>query len=176
MLLWGDDEEGQSTMQRMFKKASQEGLQSLLHQRPLYYLNNIHPLQTSEEMEDLVPNCPKCGAKLELCDLGTPIAKILRSRSKTNTCAPTLKEVTDYIKERGSNVDAEAFCAYYDSVGWKVGRNPMKSWKSAVITWEKRMEPVVKGEDICSFEGCEYKAKGESRSGRRYCSAHLPIY
>ena len=26
---------------------------------------------------------------------------------------------------------------YYESNGWKVGRNPMKSWKGAVVTWMK---------------------------------------
>lgn len=51
---------------------------------------------------------------------------------------PTLEEVEAEIKARGYHVDARAFIAYYDSNGWKVGKNPMKSWKSALTTWERR--------------------------------------
>lgn len=51
---------------------------------------------------------------------------------------PTLQEVEAEIETRGYHVDARAFIAYYDSNGWKVGKNPMKSWKSALTTWERR--------------------------------------
>ena len=51
---------------------------------------------------------------------------------------PTLQEVEAEIEARGYHVDAPAFIAYYDSNGWKVGKNPMKSWKSALTTWERR--------------------------------------
>ena len=51
---------------------------------------------------------------------------------------PSVEEVRAYCIERGNNVDPEQFVAFYDSNGWKVGKNPMRSWKSAVITWEKR--------------------------------------
>lgn len=33
---------------------------------------------------------------------------------------------------------AETFHAYYESNGWKIGKNPMKSWKATVTTWVKR--------------------------------------
>ena len=51
---------------------------------------------------------------------------------------PSLEEVRAYCTERKNNVDPEQFIAFYESNGWKVGKNPMKSWKSAIITWEKR--------------------------------------
>lgn len=50
---------------------------------------------------------------------------------------PTLQEVADYCRERGNSVDPEAFIAHYESNGWMVGRNKMKNWRQAVITWEK---------------------------------------
>lgn len=50
---------------------------------------------------------------------------------------PALEEVKAYIQERGSKVDAEHWYAHYEANGWRVGRNPMKNWKQAVITWEK---------------------------------------
>lgn len=77
---------------------------------------------------------------------------------------PTLEEVEAYCRERNNNINAEQFIAFYDSNGWKVGKNPMKSWKSAIITWEGRnkdkqkqsqstFNKVYKKED---YEGCDF--------------------
>ena len=51
---------------------------------------------------------------------------------------PTIEEVAEYVKERGSGVNAERFVDFYASKGWKVGSQPMKDWRAAVRTWEKR--------------------------------------
>lgn len=51
---------------------------------------------------------------------------------------PTVDEVKEYLDSIGSKVDAESFVAFYDSKGWMIGKNKMKSWKSAIVTWEKR--------------------------------------
>lgn len=53
---------------------------------------------------------------------------------------PSLQEVTDYCRERGNGVDPERFVDFYAAKGWKVGSQPMKDWKAAVRTWEKRDE------------------------------------
>ena len=50
---------------------------------------------------------------------------------------PTVEEVRAYCQERQNGVNPEKFVDYYDSNGWKVGKNPMKDWKAAVRTWEK---------------------------------------
>ena len=50
---------------------------------------------------------------------------------------PSVDELSAYIKEKGYHFDAESFIAHYESNGWMVGRNKMKSWKSACVTWEK---------------------------------------
>lgn len=51
---------------------------------------------------------------------------------------PTLEEVKAYIDEKGYATDAEQWMAYYESNGWKVGKNSMKDWKAAVRTWGAR--------------------------------------
>lgn len=51
---------------------------------------------------------------------------------------PTLEEVAAYCLEKGYSVDAEAFISYYDSNGWRVGRNPMRDWKAATRNWHQR--------------------------------------
>ena len=50
---------------------------------------------------------------------------------------PTREDVENYCRERCNNVDVERFMDYYESIGWKVGRNPMKDWRAAIRTWEK---------------------------------------
>lgn len=51
---------------------------------------------------------------------------------------PSLSEVREYIFEKGFQISAEAFFNYYESNGWKVGRNSMKNWKAAVCTWQAK--------------------------------------
>lgn len=52
---------------------------------------------------------------------------------------PTLQEVQDFIKTQNiTNVDAEVFCNYYESNGWRIGRNAMKNWQMAVRGWATR--------------------------------------
>ena len=59
---------------------------------------------------------------------------------------PTVDEVAQYCRDRNNTVDAEAFVAFYESNGWKVGRNPMRDWRQAVITWEKRQHEERKAQ------------------------------
>lgn len=51
---------------------------------------------------------------------------------------PSAAEVREYCRERENTVDAESFVDFYAAKGWKVGNAPMKDWKAAVRTWEKR--------------------------------------
>lgn len=61
-----------------------------------------------------------------------------RSGESSRFAPPSLDDVTAYCTERGNNIDPQRFIDYYQSNGWKVGKNPMKDWKAAVRTWEKR--------------------------------------
>lgn len=60
---------------------------------------------------------------------------------------PSSEELNTYCRERGNTIDPSAFIDFYESNGWKVGRNPMKDWKAAVRTWEKRTKGGTNGKD-----------------------------
>ena len=69
------------------------------------------------------------------------------SKSKSNSnkadkpprfSPPSVDEITAYCKERKNTVDPQAFADFYASKGWKVGREPMKDWRAAIRTWERR--------------------------------------
>lgn len=60
----------------------------------------------------------------------------LKEEEKTKRFTPpSVEEVNSYILEKGYDVDAEAFVNFYESKGWFVGKNKMKSWKAALVTW-----------------------------------------
>ena len=66
------------------------------------------------------------------------IDKVSIEKKREGFARPTLEEVKAYVIEKGYRFDPEAFYSFYESNGWKVGKNPMKSWKDACTTWEKR--------------------------------------
>jgi hypothetical protein len=54
---------------------------------------------------------------------------------------PTDVEVGAFAREiKLPGVEAEKFFNHYRSVGWKVGKNPMKDWKSALRKWKLTYE------------------------------------
>ena len=55
---------------------------------------------------------------------------------------PTIEEIEYYCIGRYSPIDAELFFDYYESIGWIVGKSPMKDWKATIRTWEKREEEM----------------------------------
>ena len=55
---------------------------------------------------------------------------------------PTIEEIRQYCLEKGYNVDAEQFFNFYESKGWLVGKSPMKNWRAAVSTWNKREKEI----------------------------------
>ena len=87
-------------------------------------------------------NPPEIEIELEL-EKDIEIEKEIHSSAKSTTTKrkrfekPTLSQITQYCLERNNNVNAEQFYDYYESNGWKVGKNSMKDWKAAVRTWEK---------------------------------------
>lgn len=49
-----------------------------------------------------------------------------------------MDEVAAFCLERKNGIDPEEFVSFYASKGWKVGTSPMKDWRAAVFTWEKK--------------------------------------
>lgn len=55
---------------------------------------------------------------------------------------PTFEEVAAYANERqwwDATNEAQKFYDYQESVGWTVGRKPMKDWRAAMRTWERTL-------------------------------------
>ena len=78
---------------------------------------------------------------LKMCTDNTNInitnTNLTDSNTKVGFVKPTIIDIKEYCKERKNNVDCETFFDFYESNGWKVGKNSMKNWKASVRTWEK---------------------------------------
>lgn len=63
---------------------------------------------------------------------------------------PSVEEVEQYCQREGLwSVDAARFVLYHEANGWRVGRNPMLSWKAVAQMWHQR---ELHG---CELHGCE---------------------
>ena len=68
-----------------------------------------------------------------------PAQEIQQEKPKRkNFVKPTVEEIAAFCKEKKYTVNAQQFFNYYESNGWKIGRNAMKSWQAAVQNWNTR--------------------------------------
>lgn len=58
---------------------------------------------------------------------------------------PSIREIKEHIDAMGYYVDAEQFHAFYSSKDWMIGKNKMKNWEAALVTWNKRSLETRKG-------------------------------
>ena len=79
---------------------------------------------------------------LKMCTDNTNInitnTNLTDSNKKAFFKKPTLDEVKNYCILRKNNIDSQAFIDFYESKGWQIGKEIMKSWKACVRTWESR--------------------------------------
>ena len=76
-----------------------------------------------------------------LCDKNLKSNTTSNNTTSINTkgvfVKPLIIDIKKYCLERKNSVDAETFFDFYESKGWVIGKNKMKSWKACVRTWEK---------------------------------------
>lgn len=62
-----------------------------------------------------------------------------KERHSTRFSPPSPADVRIYLDELNEKrINPNSFCDYYESKGWMVGKNKMKSWKAAIRTWIQR--------------------------------------
>ena len=77
-------------------------------------------------------------------------AQSAKPPARTRFSPPSVQEIEEYCREKGFLLDAERFVDYYASIGWRVGKNPMKDWRAAVRTWVKKDTPKPEPEN-CGY-------------------------
>jgi hypothetical protein len=79
------------------------------------------------------------------------IKQKVESRKQKEERPESLEAVKTLFSERGyADGLAEEFFNYYQSNGWKVGRNPMKDWRAAATNWNQHAKQYAaqRGETI----------------------------
>ena len=124
-------------IQNFIGKGSTEADRQRLYDRRISEERKQKKLTQSRNLEEILEkSTPEIEKELEIeKEIDT---KANKSPTKAKRFVkPTINEIQDYCIERNNNVNAEHFFDYYESNGWKVGKNSMKDWKAAVRTWER---------------------------------------
>ena len=78
----------------------------------------------------------KQGSSIKEVDKDKEIDKEVKGKFKR----PTIDEINAFCLENNFELNAQSFIDYYDSNGWKVGKNSMKDWKATARRWAKPKE------------------------------------
>lgn len=129
-------------IQNFIGKGSTEADRQRLYDRRISEERKQKKLTQSRNLEEILEkSTPEIEIEIEL-EKEIKIEKEIDSSASTTTKRkrfekPTLSEIKAYCIERGNKVDAQHFFDYYESNGWRVGKNSMKNWQAAVRTWER---------------------------------------
>lgn len=106
------------------------------------YVAHVPSSSTAELVREL--NHSSSGGELTVVqqtDPNSPLNSPLNSpKGASRFSPPSIQEVAAYCRERGNQVDAQAFIDHYEANGWMRGKTKIKNWKACVRTWEKRHE------------------------------------
>ncbi len=79
--------------------------------------------------------CPTHSPERELGDAAAPPTPAKSKEKKF--IPPTVEQVEAFCTNKGLNIDAARFVDYYTSIGWRVGKNPMRNWQATVRNWDR---------------------------------------
>ncbi len=129
---------------KMFEKCDQIEQQTFSKYRMVSILNyDSH--QSSEQQPH-----NKCAASEQQVSTNNNVNNVNNGNKDQKNVAkrftpPTVDEAREYINEKSYSIDPEYFVSFYESKGWMVGKNKMKSWKAALTGWHKRNEDKNNG-------------------------------
>lgn len=128
-------------IQNFIGKGSTEADRQRLYDRRISVERKQNKLTQSRNLEEI---CKKSTPEIEIeLEKDIEIEKEIHSSAKSTTTKrkrfekPSISDIKQYCIERNNCVNAEQFYDYYESNGWKVGKNAMKDWKACVRTWER---------------------------------------
>lgn len=79
---------------------------------------------------------------------------------------PTLEEVIEYCRERGSSVDPKQFYEYFQAGNWTDSKGQkVKNWKQKLLTWEKYQPPKKQSSGREALEEIYAEAKAAEERG-----------
>ncbi|MBJ04655.1 MAG: hypothetical protein CMP65_01975 [Flavobacteriales bacterium] len=136
-------------------KISKIQLESSLH--PTKIKQGINKLYKNKLIEIFVKNEEEMRVKIlhnnissltnvnQQCNTNESQNTIQKSFKKTKKFKkPSLHELKNYFLSLNNEDESEIMYDFYESKGWKIGKNNMKCWKSAARNWIRRAIKINK--------------------------------
>lgn len=123
-----------------------------------------------QQLSASVPDSQQSQPRSAHTEVEVEVDKELKEQKQKRFSPPTLEEVDSYIQSRSSKVNAIKFWNHYESNGWLVGKNRMKSWKAAVAKWEQDLPSIGGNTNAGLFESSQERRK---RKTQEAIDAHL---
>lgn len=124
-------------IQNFIGKGSTEADRQRIYDRRISEERKQNKLTQSRNLEEI---CKKSTPEIEI------EIELEKDKEIDNKCAstkqkrkrfvkPTISDIEQYCSEKNISINAQQFIDYYESNGWKVGRNSMKDWQATVRRW-----------------------------------------
>lgn len=115
--------------------------------------NDVYTMDTQVRLGKVSLELSKSKESKDLKEIG----KEKNNAKSKRFVKPTLEELVKYmekyyIPKSKREPMANKFLAHYETVGWKVGKNKMMSWKSAIAGWLLRDGYIEKPEEVQEIE------------------------
>lgn len=102
------------------------------------YCTGFIEFQYGQTLNEQSPIHKKVMDLLDKYGIEYNIKKQASKLSKVPTLDEVYAEMLSKTDEYNAKIQSQRFFDYYDSNGWRVGKNPMKNWKSAAAGWINR--------------------------------------
>lgn len=103
-----------------------------------------------------------------------PHPDTMEKKPKHGFQKPTMEEAKFHAIKIGLPVtEVEAFMNYYESNGWRVGKNPMRAWHGAMANWKKNYDEKRYTNSGNSKHGFD-RNKGTANEGHADRYANVP--
>ena len=152
----------------------------LKHQKktPLNFANNSHKqvillIQDNLSQKDKFKDCKELTELVPIKEVIKEVVKqkpvVIDKKPRVNKKfeKPSEEDILIFMNEKEfapSKVESHRFWNWFESNGWKVGKNPMKNWKGAVntwiVNWYDRNNIVRKNDKITNVKESHEKLEG----------------
>lgn len=128
-------------IQNFIGKGSTEADRQRLYDRRISEERKQNKLTQSRNLEEICEkSTPEIEIEIEL-EKDIEIEKEIHNKcastkqKRKRFVKPTISDIEQYCSEKNISINAQQFIDYYESNGWKVGRNSMKDWQATVRRW-----------------------------------------
>lgn len=132
-----------------------------------FNLNNedlkfICEIKNIEDVPIVNKNAPNGSEQNRLDQIRSEENRIEYKKKRKRFSPPSIDEIKEYVKTQDYKyVDPETFYNFYESIGWKVGKNKMVDWHRAVAGWNAREKAKSKQNDGIDVDAVLKRMKKE---------------